>query len=123
MNMVVLTGRLTKDPEVLTTSNGHKRTFITLAVPRIYKNSNGEYETDFIRCVLWNSIAEHTCEYCSKGDLVGIKGRLEVSNYTKDNEVKYETNVIAERVTFLMNKKVKDELFSLVEDEASENDE
>lgn len=120
MNIVVLIGRLTKNPEVLTTSSGHKRTFITLAVPRQYKNSNGEYETDFVRCVLWNSIAEHTCEYCSKGDLIGIKGRIEVSSYTKDDEVKYETSVIAERVTFLMNKKLKEELINIGEEIISE---
>lgn len=120
MNIVVLIGRLTKDPEVLTTSNGHKRTYITLAVPRIYKNSDGEYQTDFIKCILWNSIAEHTCEFCCKGDLIGVKGRLETTTYTKDDEVKYDTNVIAERVTFLMNRKLKEELIDISSEETNE---
>lgn len=113
MNIVVLIGRLTKDPEVITTSNGNKRTSITLAIPRIYRNSEGEYQTDFVRCILWNSIAVNTSEHCSKGDLIGVRGRIEVSNYTKDDEVKYETNVIAERVSFLMNKKLRDEFMRM----------
>lgn len=101
LNQTILVGRLTKDPEIIVHEKNKKRTVIDLAVQRSFKNSEGLYESDFIRCVLWNGIAEHTCEYCKKGDLVGIKGRLQTRNYEKDNEVKYVTEVIAEKVTFL----------------------
>ena len=66
----------------------------------------GTYDTDFIKCVLWNVIAENTCEYCKKGDIVGVKGRLQTSSYEdKDGVKKYTSDVIAEKVTFLSSKK------------------
>ena len=107
LNQVIIAGRLVSDPEIVTTENNKKRIFVTVAVPRSYKNVNGTYDTDFIRCILWGGIAESTCEYCQKGDIVGVKGRLQTSNYEKeDGEKVYVTDVIAEKVSFLSSKKV-----------------
>ena len=101
-NQVVLVGRLVKKPILEENQNGKKVCIITLAVARSYKNAEGIYDTDFIKCTLWNDIAEKTIEYCDKGDLVGVRGRLETSVYEKENGKKYRiTNVIAEKVTFL----------------------
>ena len=105
LNQAVLVGRIVKDPELKDTEKG-KVTNITLAVPRSFKNVNGEYDTDFISCVLWKGVAESTVEYCKKGDLVGVKGRIQ----TRDVELEDETHkkyveVIAEKVTFLSSKK------------------
>ena len=106
LNQVVLVGRLTKDPEVKTLENGKKYTSIVVAVARSFKNSEGLYDTDFVKCTLWNGIAANTCEYCHSGDVVGIKGRLQVSSYeTEEKEKKYVTEVVAEKVTFLTSKK------------------
>ena len=105
LNQVVVVGRLVRDPELKETENGKKVTHVTLAVPRSYKNVNGEYDTDFVDCTLWTGIAESTSEYCKKGDLVGIKGRLETSSYEKDEQKKYVTSVVAEKVTFLTSKR------------------
>ena len=105
LNQVVIAGRLVSDPEIITTESNKKKTLVTVAVPRSYKNLDGNYETDFIRCVLWNGIAESTCEYCKKGDIVGVKGRLQTSNYEKDGDKKYVMDVIAEKVSFLSSKK------------------
>ena len=98
-----------KEPELHQTENGKKVTNITLAVPRSYKNMNGEYDTDFISCVLWSGIAENTVEYVKKGDLLGVKGRIQTRTY-EDLEAnrKYITEVVAEKVTFLSSKN-KDE--------------
>lgn len=110
MNQVILVGRLTKDLEIKELDNGKKITSITLAVPRNFKNAEGEYETDFVECTLWNSIAENTAEYCKKGDIIGVKGRLQSSNYEKEDGTKvYKTEVIAEKVTFLSSKKEESE--------------
>lgn len=106
LNQLVIAGRLVSDPEIVETENNKKRTFITIAVPRSYKNMEGVYDTDFIRCTLWNGIAETTCEYCKKGDVVGVKGRIQTSSYEKDGEKKYSMDVIAEKVSFLSSKKV-----------------
>ena len=111
LNQLVLVGRLTRNPEVSKTENGTKYSHITLAVPRSYKNSNGEYETDFIDCTLFQIIATNTKEYCKKGDIVGIKGRLESSVYEKDGIKKHTLQVVAEKVTFLSsNSKEHDDL-------------
>ena len=101
LNQIVLVGRLVRDPEVLKGSKGTNYSRITLAVPRTYKNVDGEYETDFIDCTLFQLMATNTKEYCKKGDIVGVKGRLESRVYEKDGIKKYVTEVIAERVTFL----------------------
>ena len=105
LNQTVLVGRLANDPELYETESGKKVTRITLAVPRAYKNMNGEYETDFIGCKLWQGVAESTTEYCKKGDLVGIKGRIQTNNYESENGIKYVTEVIGEKVTFLSSHK------------------
>ena len=104
LNQTVLVGRLVKDPEVYETETGKKVSRVTLAVPRSYKNVDGQYDTDFIGCKLWQGVAESTSEYCKKGDLVGIKGRIQTSNYETEEGPKYFTEVIAEKVTFLSGK-------------------
>jgi len=105
LNQVVLVGRLTDDLTVTEYEGGKKVTNLILAVNRSSKNSEGIYETDFIKCTLWNAIADRTSEYCKKGDIVGIKGRLQVSSYEdKEGKKQYSTEVIAEKVTFLSSK-------------------
>lgn len=101
LNQAVIVGRLVSDPEINETENNKKVCNITLAVPRSFKNENGEYDTDFIPTVLWESVAENTCNYVKKGDLVGIKGRLQ------SNEDKLV--FVAEKVTFLSTKKPEED--------------
>lgn len=102
LNQLVVIGRLTKDPELRKTDAGRNVTTITLAVPRSYKNSNGEYDTDFIDCTLWSNVAETTTEYCHKGDLLGVRGRIQTRMVEKKEEkARQVTEVIGERVTFL----------------------
>ena len=111
MNQFFVIGRLVKDPELRKTESGKNVANVTLAVPRSYKNSNGEYDTDYIDCVLWSSVAETTSEYCKKGDLVGVSGRVQTRIYEKDEMKKFATEVVAEKVTFLSsnNQKKADE--------------
>lgn len=106
LNQTVLVGRLVRDPELYETESGNKVTNITLAVPRSYKNSDGVYETDFINCVLWKGIAESASEYCHKGDLLGIKGRIQTRTVDVDEDSRKNiTEVVAEKVTYLSSKR------------------
>ena len=105
LNQIILVGRLVRNPEAKEKEKGKKLLNITLAVPRSFKNSEGVYETDFIDVKLWDIVANHTQEYCKKGDIVGIRGRIQTSNYEKDGETKYVTEIIGEKVTFLSSKK------------------
>lgn len=108
LNQVVLVGRLVRDPELVDTENNKKMSRITIAIPRSFKNMDGEYESDFINCLLWDVVAKPTVEYCKKGDIVGIKGRIQSRTVELDNEKKYYVDVIAERVTFLSSKNSND---------------
>ena len=104
LNQVVMVGRIVQEPELKETEKGNVCN-LTLAVPRSYKNNNGEYDTDFLDITLWRGVAESTTEYCKKGDLIGLKGRLETHRNDKNDKV---MNIIAEKVTFLSSKKIDD---------------
>ena len=104
LNQTVIVGRIVNEPTKEKIENGGNRSFITIAVPRSYKNTEGVYETDFVPVVLWNGIAETTAEYCHKGDLVGIKGHIQSSNYEEDGDKKSRIIIVAEKVTFLSSK-------------------
>ena len=109
VNQIVLVGRLVKTPELKVTETGRPIATITLAVPRNYKNVNGEYDTDFLDCTLWKNIAENTSEYCKTGDMLGVKGRLQTRVIEADDGTKKKkTEIIAEKVTFLSSAKRKD---------------
>lgn len=103
-NTVILIGRITKDLELRTTQNGTNVLRLTIAIPRSYKNNQGEYDTDFINCTLYRQIADITAEYCRKGDMVGIKGTIQTGSYEKDGKRVYTTEVVAEKITFLQSK-------------------
>lgn len=105
LNNTVVVGRIVKNPELKETETGKKVANITLAVPRSYKNTEGEYETDFIPCVLWSGIAENTVNYCKSGDLVGIKGRVQSRTYELEDTKHFVVELVAEKVTFLSSKK------------------
>lgn len=110
LNHVILIGRLVDTPSLETNSTGLQRMTITLAVPRTYRNQEGIYETDFIRCVLWNGIAHRTKEYCQKGDMVSVRGRLQIRSYeNEEHELKYVAEVVVESITFITNKKYAQE--------------
>lgn len=105
LNQLVLVGRLTSDVEVKEVGD-KKVTTIVVAVPRPFKNQDGEYETDFIKCNVWNNLAETTAEYCGKGDLIGIKGRVQTNEIEKEDGTKeYKLEIVAEKITFLNAKK------------------
>lgn len=108
LNQIVLVGRMTRDISVNKSSNGSKVATLCLAVPRSFKNSEGVYDTDFIDCVLFDIVAENTAEYCNKGDIVGVKGRIQ-SRIVEEGEKKENTiEIIAEKVTFLSSKKTEE---------------
>lgn len=119
LNQIVIVGRLTGNPEVIKSEDGgSERSQITLAVPRSYKNADGEYDTDFVDCVLWGGVASNTAEYCKKGDIVGVKGRIQTNNYeTEDGEKRKSTQIVAEKVTFLSSRKEKEDDIEKSDDE------
>ena len=105
MNNLMLVGRLVKDPEIKELDSGKKVSNITLAINRNFKNVDGVYETDFVDCVMWDGIANNDSEYCKKGDVVGVRGRLQTSLYEdKEGKTLKNIDVIAEKITFLSSR-------------------
>ena len=105
LNQVVIVGRLIANPEIKNLELEKSVSNITLAVPRVYKNENGEYDTDFIDCELSNTVAINTADYCKKGDIIGVKGRIKIDYYYKDGISVKVTKIIAGKVPFLSSKK------------------
>ncbi|MDD3186954.1 MAG: single-stranded DNA-binding protein [Bacilli bacterium] len=105
LNQTVIVGRLVADPQIYETENGSKVSHVTVAVPRSFKNIEGEYDTDYISCVLWRGVAENTATYCKKGDLVGVRGRLQTREFEVEEEKRKTLEVVAEKITFLSSKR------------------
>ena len=116
INNLILVGRLAEDPKVKELSHEMKVCNITLAVSRPFRDmSTGEYGVDFIPISLWNGIIKVAEEYCSKGDIIGIKGRVATRVKEENGVNHYYTEIIGERISLIKNKS-KDGL-RLVDDE------
>ena len=105
MNQVGLVGRITKDPMLKQLSEGRILTSFTLAINRNYRNNEGTVEADFVFCNAWGKLAERIAEYCGKGSLVGVNGKLQTRSYTnKENKKVYSTEVLIDDVRFYVLK-------------------
>lgn len=105
INQVILVGRLTKDPEIRYTTEGAPVANFTLAVSRQFRNAAGEIDTDFVNCTVWKRTAENTANYCRKGSIVGVTGRIQTRNYQNAERKRvYVTEVLADSVRFMSSK-------------------
>ncbi len=108
MNKVILIGRLTRDPEVRTTTTGKTVTSFTLAVDRRFvrrDGNDGQPTADFIPIVTWNKLAEICGNHLTKGRRISVEGRIQVRTYdAQDGTKRYVTEVIADDVEFLDSK-------------------
>jgi single-strand DNA-binding protein len=104
LNRVCLVGRLGRDVELKKTGNGKSFAFFSLVVGRNFKTSDGQ-DADFITVVCWGKVAENTAQYCSKGSLVSIDGRLQTRNYENNGQKVYVTEVVADSVQFIDTRK------------------
>jgi single-strand DNA-binding protein len=109
VNNVLLTGRLTKDAEVLEFHKGGKSALkFTLAVERTYKKASDGKDVDFIPVTYFTEYAFKLAEYLLKGRQISVTGKISVRSFEdKDNKKKYFTDVLADRIDFLDSKKSK----------------
>ena len=104
-NLVVLTGRLTADPELKTTANGLSVTTFSIAVDRRYR-SGEERQTDFINIVAWRQSAEFITKYFKKGNLIGIEGSIQTRRYQdKNGNNRTAFEVVVNNVQFVESKR------------------
>lgn len=99
INQVTLIGRIVEKPILRSYENDVNVATLTLAVTRPFKNMDGNYETDFIKITLWNGVAQSTCDYTQKGDIVGVKGRVAM----KDMEVSFadQSQIFKKKISIL----------------------
>lgn len=107
-NLVVLTGRLTAQPELKTTPNGISVCTFSIAVDRAYKKGE-EKQTDFLNVVCWRTTAEFVSKWFTKGNLIGIEGSIQTRKYTdKDGNNRTAFEIVANNVHFVESKKSTD---------------
>ena len=95
MNVVILMGRMTRDPELKFTSGGKAFANFSLAVQKT------KDEVEFIDCTAWEKTAETIAEYFRKGNRILIQGRLSVSNYEQNGEKRKSTKVVVNSFEFV----------------------
>ena len=109
-NLVILTGRLTKEPELKHGSSGTAYCKFTLAVNRMKKDD----PADFIFCSAFGKTAELIAEYVKKGHQLGVQGRLQQDTYEKDGQKVSKTGVTVDKIEFLEGKKENEETTSVL---------
>lgn len=106
LNIAIIMGRLTRDPELRRTNSGKPVASFAVAVDRDYAPEGQEKETDFIECVAWNGTAEFIQKYFSKGSMIVVKGRLQIRGWTdKDGNKRKTAEIVADQVYFGESKK------------------
>ena len=101
MNVVCISGRLTKKPELRSTASGVMVCDFNLAVSREKKD-----DVDFIECVCFNKTAENLVKYQDKGDMVEVKGRIHIDRYTnKDGKNATRTLIYADMINYISSSK------------------
>ena len=105
MNKVILIGRLTKDVEMRQTPNGVSLARFSIAVTRRFKNSNGEYDADFINCIAWRKTGEFIARYFQKGSMMAVVGSIQTRSWDgNDGKKQYATEVIVDEAYFTGSK-------------------
>jgi single-strand DNA-binding protein len=109
MNKCIMTGNLTKDPEVRSTGSGISVCTFRIAVQRRFAGQDGQKVSDFFDVVAWRSLADNCGKYLSKGSKVAVVGELQTRSYdAKDGSKRYVTEIVADEVEFLTPKKAAD---------------
>lgn len=102
MNIIILKGRLTKNPEIKQTASGVSVCTFSIAVNRKFKSD----EADFINCTAWRQAAEFISKYFKKGQEICINGSLQVRKWQdNDGNTRYATDVVVENAEFCGSKK------------------
>lgn len=105
INNIVIAGRLTRDPELKTTTSGLSVLSFDIANDRAY-TKGADKKTDFYTVVAWRNTAEFVARNFSKGQMIGITGHLQTGEYTDKNGTKHKTTeIVADNVDFMGDKK------------------
>ncbi|MGL4568883.1 MAG: single-stranded DNA-binding protein [Fusobacteriaceae bacterium] len=101
MNLIVLIGRLTRDPELKFGQSGKAYCKFSIAVDNPMKKD----EADFVNCSAFGKTAELIGEHMRKGSKIGVNGRFSMNRYEKDGEKRTSYEVLVDRIEFLDGKR------------------
>jgi len=105
INIVAITGRLVRDPDMRTTTSGISVCSFSVAVDRPYK-SGEERQADFVDCVAWRGSADFLVRYFRKCDMIGVQGHLQTRNFeTKDGQKRKATEIVVDSLSFVGGKR------------------
>jgi single-strand DNA-binding protein len=107
VNVVVITGNLTRDPQLRTTEGGTKVCNLRVAVNGRRKNGNDEYvdKPNYFNVSVWGKQGERCAEYLSKGRPVAVEGRLDWKEQGEGDDHREYVQIVANIVQFLGGKK------------------
>ena len=100
----IITGNLTRDPELRSTTGGNSVCSLSVAVNRVYRDASGEQkeEVSFIDCSAWGKLAEMICQYAKKGSSVLVSGRLHQRSWEdKDGNKRSSVEIVIEDFNFV----------------------
>lgn len=100
MNKCIITGRLTKAPELKYTANNKAVCEFTIASNRPVVRE-GQKEADFVNCQAWNKTAENLAKYQDKGSLIAVYGSYTTDSYEKDGQMRYKNYILVNEIEFL----------------------
>lgn len=101
INKVMVTGRLTRDPELRYMGENVPMVSMSVAVDDGFGDKRKTY---FFNAVAWRVTAEYVAKYAHKGDLVAITGKLQERKWEKDGQLKYRTEIVVEDIVFVGRK-------------------
>lgn len=109
VNKVIIVGRLGKDPEMKTISQGRTVTNLTVATSETWTDKSGQKQerTEWHRIVTWDKQAENCAKYLNKGSQVYVEGRLQTRSWEDNGQKKYATDIVASTVQFLSSNSAK----------------
>lgn len=101
LNQIIIVGRVVQNLEIKITDDNKKVAELIVAVQREFKNMEGTYDTDFIKCTVWDHLAESVATYCKKGNMVAVRGRLQIKKITVQDIKINALELIAMRIHYL----------------------
>ena len=100
LNVAVITGRITADPEVRKTPSDVSVCRFTVAVDRRYTKQGEEKQADFIDILAWRQTAEFVGKYFQKGSMIAVQGAIQTGSYEKDGVKRRTFEIVADNVSF-----------------------
>ena len=122
MNKVILTGRLTRDPESRMSQSNMEVSRFSLACQSDFVNKDGQRDTEFINCVAFGRLANTINRFCKKGTMIGAQGRIRNGSYdAQDGTKRYTTDVVVDKMEFLSSRNSNSENSSYENNSYSSN--